>query len=74
LRAIKGQRKQGDVFDDLLCVNGWRWEWVSMEHEIKCNGKVVRRERSTCSYVFAVYPEKLDAWCATNKFSMATEA
>jgi hypothetical protein len=40
--------------------------------------KMPRRssEERTCSCVFAnfVYPGKLDAWCATNKFSMATEA
>jgi hypothetical protein len=45
LRAIKDKRKPGDVFDDSLCANGWRWEWVSVEHEIKCHGEVVRRER-----------------------------
>jgi hypothetical protein len=44
LRAIKDKRKRGNVFDDSLCANGWRWEWVSVEHEIKCHGKVVRRE------------------------------
>jgi hypothetical protein len=53
LRAIKDKRKRGDVFDDSLCANGWRWEWVSVEHEIKCHGEVVRRERVRCSCVFA---------------------
>jgi hypothetical protein len=45
LRALKDKRKRGDVFDDSLCENGWRWEWMSVEHKRKCNGEVVRRER-----------------------------
>ena len=36
-----------DKYDDASCANQWRWEWVTVVHEVKFKGEVFKERAGT---------------------------